>query len=852
MVKKRMFGMLGGVLALAILIGALGVWRPVRAQEEDAFVPGDVNGSGAVDIGDARMVLQHLVEKITLDENRLIAANVDGKGVSITSARLILQFLVDKIDGFPDAQRPPELPDPPPGMRPAVLPTADGPLEGAVDVVIKDKPDTFCNPINISYQFQNDDSNSFNSRESADPALIIYKGEYFLFASHGTGYWWSTDMLTWNFVYVSKAAMPEINYFAPAVCVIGDTVYLTHSSGGAIYKSDDPKGGQWTRVGKPIHWDDPALFVDDDGSVYCYYGCSPVDPLKVVKLNPNENMKVIEGPVEIYQSNKWANGFEMSGDKNEVGNDPWLEGPWMTKHEGKYYLEFGVPGTDAAYADACAVADAPMGPFTLCTNSPVSYKATGYLMGAGHGSTLRDLHGNYWKIDTAVLSVNTMFERRLVLFPSTINAERQEMYANMVRADYPIYLPEIIGGGFENPGPDWHLVSYGPAAVSSSSNLNSSKGPDKAFNENIRSWWSASTGNAGEWIEADFGKLVSVNALQINFAEQDATGKNNLRSNSWVTRYLVEFSQDGGTWHTLVDKSGAVAEPNKAQDYTHDYFELAKRIGIRYIRVTNKGPVPAGGKFAISGIRLFGHGGGDAPAELTDFTVNRPVSDERTVTLSWTAVPGAQGYFIRYGSREDARHIQWQVIGANTATIRNLMMGVDYWFTIDTYNDSGYTPGTVAKKAGWTVPRPARPVEGPDPENFKDTDKYPVYEAEAATVNNADIRSDRDASGGKSVGNLHNAGAYLEFKNIEGGPEGGAGTLWIVYSNGNGGATVRTTVTVNGTILGQFVLPSTANWDTFKGFGIPVTGLTPGATNTIRLGGGMGGFNADFIQVVYE
>ena len=40
---------------------------------------------------------------------------------------------------------------------------------------------TFCNPVNINYQYQH----YFNGRESADPAVVIFGGEYFLFASHG-------------------------------------------------------------------------------------------------------------------------------------------------------------------------------------------------------------------------------------------------------------------------------------------------------------------------------------------------------------------------------------------------------------------------------------------------------------------------------------------------------------------------------------------------------------------------------------------------------------------------------------------------------------------------------------------
>ncbi|MCL2488902.1 MAG: dockerin type I repeat-containing protein, partial [Oscillospiraceae bacterium] len=79
---------------------------PALSEEESVPPPqikiGDVNGNGVIDIGDARMVLQYIVGKITLDKRQLDAANVSGNGqLSVSDARLILQFLVHKITAFP-------------------------------------------------------------------------------------------------------------------------------------------------------------------------------------------------------------------------------------------------------------------------------------------------------------------------------------------------------------------------------------------------------------------------------------------------------------------------------------------------------------------------------------------------------------------------------------------------------------------------------------------------------------------------------------------------------------------------------------------------------------------------------
>jgi len=63
---------------------------------------GHVSGGDKLSVTDARLVLQHLVGKITLTEEELDLANVSGgDNVSITDARLILQMLVGKIAAFP-------------------------------------------------------------------------------------------------------------------------------------------------------------------------------------------------------------------------------------------------------------------------------------------------------------------------------------------------------------------------------------------------------------------------------------------------------------------------------------------------------------------------------------------------------------------------------------------------------------------------------------------------------------------------------------------------------------------------------------------------------------------------------
>ena len=42
------------------------------------------------------------------------------------------------------------------------------------------------------------------------------------------------------------------------------------------------------------------------------------------------------------------------------------------------------------------------------------------------------------------------------------------------------------------------------------------------MDELTKTYWSAATGNKGEWIQTDLGNISTVNAVQINYADQDA------------------------------------------------------------------------------------------------------------------------------------------------------------------------------------------------------------------------------------------------------------------------------------------------------------------------------------------
>ncbi len=538
---------------------------------------------------------------------------------------------------------------------------------------------TFCNPMNLSYRFRPDTP---SRREAADPMIVLFQNKYFLFASKSGCYWVSDDLKDWKLI--TNNVLPWEDY-APTVVAIDDALYFLASGGKKIYKSIDPIKGTWEHVGEiDSSVIDPCLFLDDDKKLYLYYGCSNKTPTKVVELDRNNRFHFKGSSVPLIYNDKENHGFERGGDNNTGAANPWIEGTWMTKYNGKYYLQYATPGTQCkSYCDGVYVSDKPLGPYIFQSSNPFSYKPQGFIAGAGHSGTFQDKFGNYWHIATMTISKKHVFERRLGLFPTAFDADGT-MRTFTGFGDYPFLFPTKIESNPESFFKGWMLLSYNkPVTVSSTLDTVKTK-PEYAVNEEIRDWWSAKTGDKGEWIAVDLQGKPTINAIQINFTDVDTKTLGRPAEQKGY-QYYIESSDDNKTWKTVIDKS------TSNEDLPHPYFELTKPIKAQFIRVMNVNTPD--GKFAISGLRVFGIGAGKKPAALTDFTIKRDEKDGCVVKLSWEKVAAATGYNIRYGIAKDKLYQNYMVYDKTEATIRSLVKGTHYWFTIDVFGENGVTKG---------------------------------------------------------------------------------------------------------------------------------------------------------------
>lgn len=597
----------------------------------------------------------------------------------------------------------------------------------------------YCNPMNLEYRYQfmrnvgkeGGEASYRVYREAADPSLILFKGLYYLFPSMTAGFFASEDLHKWEF-HEFLQDMPVYDY-APDIRAVGNYLYFCASKrDGAcsFFRTQDPLQEPFEEIEGTFPFWDPNLFVDEDGRIYLYWGCANMNPIYGVELDV-KTMRPLTEPLIMFDSNDKERGYERLGedhiaprteaeirqqveimlqsapkeqrkaaeDKSEdamremlyryMGNRPYIEGAWMTKHSGKYYLQYAIPGTEYnVYGDGVYVGESPLGPFKPAKNNPYSYKPDGFITGAGHGSTLEDKEGRFWHIASMRISRNHTFERRLGLWKAGFDADG-DLYCDQRYADWPI---DIEKQAFEKP--DWMLLSYGKAVT-----VSSGEGADKVTDEDIRTWWRADGCQPGEWAEVDLGDIYDVRAIQINFAD-DGIKKNlpdgklpfrlyneerYIDTVKQCTQWVLEGSADGSEYFIIEDKR------NVQTDYSHDFIVREEGILVRYLKLTVKA-LPYKAVPCVSGIRAFGLGNQALPEKAEEVEIH--LVGELDMDVSWKAkdVVGAN---ILWGYAPDKLYHSCMVYKNNRRRIGALVKGEPVYVRVDVFNENGIAQGEL-------------------------------------------------------------------------------------------------------------------------------------------------------------
>lgn len=564
---------------------------------------------------------------------------------------------------------------------------------------------TYANPVDLDYKYNFEQQNtSVSYRTGADPVFVRHGDWWLLFITLQDGYWRSKTLLDWEFVRPNL--LPFEGNVAPAAVSDGDKLILMQSAyqPRPILYSTAPETGRWDwytrwlpelpKAAKPYNeahmkpgevppgpWD-PALFKDDDGRWYLYWGSSNLYPMYGIELemptSPPGLVKYLGEPKPMLLLHPDKHGWERFGQDHRETIKPYMEGAWMTKHAGRYYLQYGAPGTEYnAYANGVYVGDSPLGPFTYAPYNPIAYKPGGFVQGAGHGSTFQDEHGNWWNSGTPWLGYNWTFERRIAMFPAGFEADGQ-MYVDTRFGDFPQYMPTSKWDRSEDLFTGWMLLSYRKTAVASSA-----QGAFVAANatdENPRTFWAASQNRPGETLTLDLGGERTVRALQVNYADY----KSGLYGDDpkAYTRFRILHSPDGRKWEVAADLS------DSRRDRPNAYVELPGSVRTRFIRYEHV--YVGAANLAVSDLRVFGTAGAPPPPAPGEVVATRQ-KDRRNAVVAWSPTPGAVGYNVRWGLRPDRLHHTYQVFADRGSWLELRALNVDdgYYAAVEAFDESG-------------------------------------------------------------------------------------------------------------------------------------------------------------------
>lgn len=590
----------------------------------------------------------------------------------------------------------------------------------------------FCNPININYRYQFNNDQRRNRiaicREAADPSMIYFNGKYYMFPSMNLSVWISDNLVEWE-SYRLPDNLPLYDY-APDVRVVGGYVYFCASKKGEIcnfYRTKDIVNGPYEEIKGSFDFWDPNLFIDDDGRMYFYWGCSNNTPIWGVELD-KDTMLPLSEKKELIFGQPEIRGYERVGEDNSnlpkseadiekafqaflktenrkledippgylplirgmFSDKSYIEGAWMDKFEGKYYLQYAFAGTQYnTYGDGVYIGDSPLGPFKPAKNNPYSYKPGGFIPGAGHGSTMRDKKGRLWHTATMRISVNHDFERRVGLFPAGLDADG-ELFCNQRYADWPVNINKNDPWG----EPDWYLLSYSKRTTASS--YETGFEPEKASDENIRTWWKPKKEDKKAWLLMDLGEVFDVRGIQINFADDNidvpvpgeirgTTQARYIDEKVYPTRWLLEGSNDGKNFFIIDDKRKAET------DLPHDFIVREDGIKVRYLRLREMS-VPYDQTPAVSGLRVFGIGKGRKPA-VPEFKIVKKNELDMQVEIEDTE-ENTTGYNIIWGHAPEKLYHSLMTFN-KSQRVGALVAGEKYYVRVDAFNENGITEGQV-------------------------------------------------------------------------------------------------------------------------------------------------------------
>ena len=429
----------------------------------------------------------------------------------------------------------------------------------------------------------------------ADPTVKKFGDTYYMYATtdgSGAGFgpaqvWTSKDFVNWTLMPMN---WPDSHWiWAPDV--------MKHTDGNYFYcqpcmihcgVSETPRGpwknilGESEAVLVPDRFVTNAItldgqtFVDDDGSVYLYWGTWG-----------------------IYKgfgcgAGKLASDMKSFTETRLIPNTEatdFFEAPFVMKRKGIYYFMYSSGSChDHTYRVQYATSDKPMGPYTY-RGCILETNTDGTIHGPGHHSVLKE--GNeyymvYHRHDNP--HSNRGFHRQLCV-------DRMEFAED--GSIKPLILTHDGIGALASSVVKSKNLALG-AKVRASSFYDADFRPEYAVDDNNGTLWRP-RGMGQEWIEMDLGVARQIQTIWTQF-----------EYGTQFYQYLIETSVDGKHWSVFADKRNNRLAGSPMVDFG--------KVKARYVRLTFTGGQKNGFGGAVWNLKIFDGVEASAPQQWLGLT----------------------------------------------------------------------------------------------------------------------------------------------------------------------------------------------------------------------------------------
>lgn len=428
-------------------------------------------------------------------------------------------------------------------------------------------------------------------RETADPTCMYYEGRWYLYPSCGMAYV-SSDFINWEKHEVS----PSYIGHAPTVERYNGKFLFSANSAG-LWMSDSPLGPLEfvhdfvTPSGEVVIANDPMLFADDDGSLYFYWGMDNIG-IRGAKMDKDRPWQMVTEPrviIPFCPEHEW----ERLGEHNEDYGMTFIEGAWMVKVNGTYYLTYSCAGTEfSTYAMGCYKSQSPLDGFVCQKNNPICRDTHGLIRGVGHGSIVKGPSDTLWVFYTIAMTYAGDLERRIGFDPAGID-ENGDLYT-IAASETPQWAPGMMVHPEKGNSTDLDCISSRKGIRASS--YKEGRDPIYAVDESMLTWWQPEDQDNEKILEIALRGRYNISAFRILWREWGLDPRNGV--NAGPFQYIVETSTDCETWIPVCDMS------KNNMDFVVDY-QVIETVMAKFIRIRIIG-APEGIHPGIIDFSIFG------------------------------------------------------------------------------------------------------------------------------------------------------------------------------------------------------------------------------------------------------